>query len=117
MEPRPGCRYFYRTSGLIASHLDGSVEIEAPEVLERNPVKPMALEDIVEPRGVDDGLPSFVHHHVFAVELGDQIAVAGRFGLLWAATARWLGEQLRVGEHCELISDGSASVHPWRMVF
>ncbi len=23
-------------------------------------------------------------------------------------TARWLGEQLRVGDHCELISDGSA---------
>ncbi|MBX9641481.1 MAG: glutamate decarboxylase, partial [Mycobacteriaceae bacterium] len=23
-------------------------------------------------------------------------------------TARWLGEQLRVGEHCELITDGSA---------
>ncbi|MDT5088037.1 MAG: glutamate decarboxylase, partial [Mycobacterium sp.] len=23
-------------------------------------------------------------------------------------TARWLGEQLRTGEHCELISDGSA---------
>jgi glutamate decarboxylase len=25
-----------------------------------------------------------------------------------SSTARWLGEQLRVGEHCELISDGSA---------
>jgi glutamate decarboxylase len=25
-----------------------------------------------------------------------------------SSTARWLGEQLRVGDHCELISDGSA---------
>jgi glutamate decarboxylase len=25
-----------------------------------------------------------------------------------SATARWLGEQLRVGDHCELISDGTA---------
>lgn len=25
-----------------------------------------------------------------------------------SGTARWLGEQLRVSEHCELISDGSA---------
>jgi glutamate decarboxylase len=25
-----------------------------------------------------------------------------------SSTARWLGEQLRNGEHCELISDGSA---------
>jgi glutamate decarboxylase len=25
-----------------------------------------------------------------------------------SATARWLGEQLRVGDHCQLISDGSA---------